>query len=41
MFDSLFNSEHCDNFNSIYFEEHLRTAASKNAFMKLRKIKNC
>ena len=27
-------------FKSTYFEEHLRTAASKNVFMKLRKIKN-
>ena len=26
-------------FKSTYFEEHLRTAASENVFMKLRKIK--
>ena len=26
------------NFKSTYFEEHLRTAASENVFMKLRKI---
>ena len=32
---SLFNSEYCT-----YFEEHLRTAASENAFMKLRITKN-
>ena len=36
---SLFNSEYCKIFKSIYFEEHLRTAASENVFMKLRKIK--
>ena len=35
-----FNSEHCEIFKSTYFEEHLRTAASENVFMKLRKIKN-
>ena len=37
--ESLFNSEYCQIFESIYFEEHLRTAASENVFMKLRKIK--
>ena len=26
-------------FKSTYFEEHLRTAASENVFMKLKKIK--
>ena len=26
------------NFKSTYFEEHLRTVASENVFMKLRKI---
>ena len=36
---SLFNSEYCEIFKSTYFEEHLRTAASENVFMKLRKIK--
>ena len=40
MLESLFNSEHCGIFNSTYFEEHLRTAASENLFMKLRKTKN-
>ena len=39
--ESLFNSEHCKIFKNTYFEEHLRTAASENVFMKLRKIKNC
>ena len=28
-------------FKRIYFEEHLHTTASKNVFMKLRKIKIC
>ena len=37
---SLFNSECCEIFKSTYFEEHLRTAASENVLMKLRKIKN-
>ena len=37
--ESLFNSEYCEIFKSTYFEEHLRTAASENVFMKLRKIK--
>ena len=37
--ESLFNFEHCEIFKSIYFEEYLRTAASENVFMKLRKIK--
>ena len=36
---SLFNSEYCEIFKSTYFKEHLRTAASENVFMKLRKIK--
>ena len=35
----LFNSEYCEVFTSTHFEEHLRTAASENAFMKLRRIK--
>ena len=30
----LSNSEFWENFKSNYFEEHLRTAASKNVFMK-------
>ena len=33
---SLFNSEYCEIFKS---EEHLRTAAPENVFIKLRKIK--
>ena len=37
--ESLFNSEYCEIFKSTYFEEHLRTAASEDMFMKLRKIK--
>ena len=36
----LFNSGYCEIFKSTYFEEHLRTAASENVFMKLRKIEN-
>ena len=36
----LFNSEYCEIFKSTYFEEHLRTAASENVFMKLKNIKN-
>ena len=38
--ESLFNSEYCKIFKSTDIEEHLRTAASENVFMKLRKIKN-
>ena len=38
---SLFNSKYCKIFKSTYFEEHLRTAASENVFMKLRKNKDC
>ena len=41
MLKCLFNSERCETFNSTYFQEHLRTAASENMFMKLRKTKNC
>ena len=40
MLESLFSSEYWEIFKSTYFEEHLRTAASENVFMKLRKIKN-
>ena len=36
----LFNSEYCKRFKSTYFEDYLRTVASGNMFMKLRKIKN-
>ena len=32
--ESLFNSEYCEILKSTYFEEHLRTAASKNVFIK-------
>ena len=38
MLESLFNSEYFDIFKSTYFEEHLRTAASENVFMKLKFI---
>ena len=38
--ESLFNLEYCEIFKSAYFEEHLRTTACENVFMKLRKIKN-
>ena len=31
------NSEYCEIFKSIYYEEHLQTAASENVFMKLKK----
>ena len=37
--ESLFGSEYCEIFKTSYFEEHLRTTASENVFMKLRKIK--
>ena len=39
MLESLFSPEYCEIFKTTYFEEHLRTAASENVFMKLRKIK--
>ena len=35
----LFNSEYCQIFTGIFFEEHLRTAASEYVLMKVRKIK--
>ena len=38
--ESLFNSEYYK-IKSTYFEEHMRTAASENVFMKLRKSKIC
>ena len=38
--ESLLNSEYCGILKSIYFEENLRKAASKNVFIKLRKIKS-
>ena len=34
------NSACCETFKSAYFEKDLRTAATENVFMKLRKIKN-
>ena len=37
--ESLFNSEFCEISKSTYFEEHLRTTASENLFMKLTKIR--
>ena len=33
----LANSEYCKIFKSIYYEEHLQTAASENVFMKRKK----
>ena len=39
--ESLFNSEYCEIFKSMYFKERLRTAASENVFMKLRNNKDC
>ena len=36
--ESLFNSADCKIFETAYFKEHLRTAASENVFVKLRKI---
>ena len=38
LLESLFNSNYCEIFKSSYFEEHLRTAASENVFMKLYDI---
>ena len=38
--ESLFNWDYCEIFKGNYSKEHLRTAASENVFMKLRKIKN-
>ena len=35
MLQSLCNSKYCKIFKSIYFEEHLHTAASENVLMKL------
>ena len=35
----LANSEYCKIFKSIYYEEHLQTAASENVFMKQKKKK--
>ena len=36
--ESLFNSDYYQIFKSTYYEEHLRTTASENVFMKLREI---
>ena len=36
--ESLFNFDYYQNFKSTYYEEHLRTTASENVFMKLREI---
>ena len=33
-FESVFNTEYCEIFQSPYFEEHLQTAASENVFIK-------
>ena len=38
---SHFSFEYCEIFKSTYFEEHLRTVASEDVFMKMRKIKIC
>ena len=34
LLESFFNSKYCEIFKSSYFEEHLRTAASEDVFMK-------
>ena len=34
LLESLFNSKYCEIFKSSYFEEHQRTAASENVFMR-------
>ena len=36
--ESVFNSECCETFKSTHFEEHMRTAASQDVFMKQRKV---
>ena len=36
----VFSCEVCETFKSTYFEKHLRTAASENVLMKLKK-KDC
>ena len=33
----LANSEYCKIFKSIYYEEHMQTAASENVFMKQKR----
>ena len=37
--DCLFDSGYWEIFKSTYFEEHLRTAASENVFMKLPELR--
>ena len=39
MLESLFSSECCKIFKTMYFGQHLHMAASENVFMKLIKIK--
>ena len=38
VWESLFNSKYCKNFNSTYFEDYLQMDASGNVFMKLTNI---
>ena len=33
--ESLFHSEYCEIFQTIYFEEHLQTAASEKVLIKI------
>ena len=40
LFESLFNSEYCEIFQSTYFQEHLQTAASENVFIKIIRKEN-
>ena len=35
------DSEYCEILKTTYFEANLKTAASENVFMNLRKIKSC
>ena len=37
--ESIFSSEYWEIFKSLFLEEHLRTSASENVIMKLRKNK--
>ena len=37
--ESIFSSEYWENLKSLFLEEHLRTSASENVIMKLRKNK--
>ena len=36
--ESLFNSQYCEIFQSIYFEEHLQMAAFENVFRFIKRI---